>query len=497
MESYIRKKITLIVFFVIIFQLYKAQNYTVRQIDSIVNYAKDFSRKAPNKVIPLNEKNFEIAKKANYLPGMIESTNLLSISHLNLGHYEKALFYAQETEKKASEINDYKNICNGLRISASSYSLLGFDNETQEMMNSAFSTVDKITDQDDFFETRGNLYSTQLDIMFYSSKGITTSKFITYAQKSVNDYSKIKNTKIRNYSLSIAYSNLGLAFTKRERFDSAFYYMHKSLNLAKIEKNVYLECVALCNLVSTLKTKKNYQQAINYLEILIPLSIKINEINILKLSYHNMESCYDSLGNKEKKLEYLDKYNKLNDSLSKADRPLKETSIQKIVKEKEETFINEKENLYLLIIAACILSVLIFYFGFKAFKNYKLEREKTQHKENVIVEKESQLVELKQKVNYAFDEIIDLAKKDDPAFLTRFQEVYPDIIRKLLQINPQLQTSELKFCALLFLNFSSKDISIYTFVQHQSVQIRKNRIRKKLNIPSREDIYLWMKNLND
>ncbi|PTT31736.1 hypothetical protein DBR28_15505, partial [Chryseobacterium sp. HMWF028] len=337
-------------------QLYNAQNYTIKQIDSLVSYAKDFSRKAPNKVVALNEKNYEIAKKANYLPGMIESTNLLSISHLNMGHYEKALQYAQQTEKAASEIDDYKNICNGLRISSLSYSLLGLNTESQEMMSNAFSTVDKITNQDDFYETRGNLYLTKTDVMVYGSKGVSTIKLFEYGKKSINDFLKIKNAQTKNYSLAQAYSNIGIAYVGEKKIDSAYYYVNKSLDLARLEKNPYNESVALSTMAYSYTLQKKYLQAINYLEILIPLSKRLEELNLLKISYRGMETCYDRLGNKEKKLEYLDKYNKINDSLLSIDRPLKETSIQKIVKEKEETFINEKEKLYLLIVAVCILA---------------------------------------------------------------------------------------------------------------------------------------------
>jgi DNA-binding CsgD family transcriptional regulator len=58
-----------------------------------------------------------------------------------------------------------------------------------------------------------------------------------------------------------------------------------------------------------------------------------------------------------------------------------------------------------------------------------------------------------------------------------------------------MQIGDLTFCAYLYLNFSSKDIAQYTFVTPRAVQIRKNRLRKKLNINSEEDIYLWIKNI--
>ncbi|WP_414844158.1 helix-turn-helix transcriptional regulator [Chryseobacterium sp. IT-36CA2] len=73
--------------------------------------------------------------------------------------------------------------------------------------------------------------------------------------------------------------------------------------------------------------------------------------------------------------------------------------------------------------------------------------------------------------------------------------MYPNVCAAILKINPRLISSELKFCALLFLNFSTKDIAEYTFTSPKTVQNRKNGIRKKLNIPSDTDLYLWFKNL--
>lgn len=86
-------------------------------------------------------------------------------------------------------------------------------------------------------------------------------------------------------------------------------------------------------------------------------------------------------------------------------------------------------------------------------------------------------------------EVTELVKKNDSSFLMKFKELYPEFINTLLKINPDLENSELAFCAMLKLHFSSKEIADYTFVQHRSVQQKKYRIRKRLNIPGDEDIY--------
>ncbi|MGV0928501.1 helix-turn-helix transcriptional regulator [Empedobacter sp. ULE_I145] len=62
-------------------------------------------------------------------------------------------------------------------------------------------------------------------------------------------------------------------------------------------------------------------------------------------------------------------------------------------------------------------------------------------------------------------------------------------------MNPSIKSSELSFCAMLYLNYSTKDIAEITFVTVRAVQIRKNRLRKKYNIDSDIDINKWMRNL--
>ncbi|GEN66280.1 tetratricopeptide repeat protein [Chryseobacterium rhizosphaerae] len=88
-----------------------------------------------------------------------------------------------------------------------------------------------------------------------------------------------------------------------------------------------------------------------------------------------------------------------------------------------------------------------------------------------------------------FQEVRDLVKRNDSSFLLKFKELYPDFTGALLKINPDLENSELAFCAMLKLRLSSKEIADYTFVQHKSVQQKKYRIRKRLNIPAEEDTY--------
>ena len=95
-----------------------------------------------------------------------------------------------------------------------------------------------------------------------------------------------------------------------------------------------------------------------------------------------------------------------------------------------------------------------------------------------------------------FEELVVLAKQNDSTFLTRFQkEVYPKFIDNLLKIDPGLVSSELAFCAMIKLNFSSKEIANYTFIQHKSVQ-QKNTDSEKTKCTNRWDLYVFFQDLD-
>jgi len=68
-------------------------------------------------------------------------------------------------------------------------------------------------------------------------------------------------------------------------------------------------------------------------------------------------------------------------------------------------------------------------------------------------------------------------------------------LQSLKNLDTKIRTTELEFCAMAFLNFSTKNIAEYTYVTIRTVQIRKNRLRKKFEIPSDEDFNNWMREL--
>lgn len=64
----------------------------------------------------------------------------------------------------------------------------------------------------------------------------------------------------------------------------------------------------------------------------------------------------------------------------------------------------------------------------------------------------------------------------------------PSFAGKIVGRVPKLADAELEFCAMLRLNFETKDIASYTGWSIQIIEQKKHRIRKKLRVPSSGDL---------
>jgi len=92
---------------------------------------------------------------------------------------------------------------------------------------------------------------------------------------------------------------------------------------------------------------------------------------------------------------------------------------------------------------------------------------------------------------------LESASKGDiwKEFELRFQEVHSDFYKKLNEMYPDLSPNELKLCAFLRLNMSTKDIAAITFLSVNSINIARHRLRKRLNIEQDENLITYLSSL--
>jgi DNA-binding CsgD family transcriptional regulator len=104
-------------------------------------------------------------------------------------------------------------------------------------------------------------------------------------------------------------------------------------------------------------------------------------------------------------------------------------------------------------------------------------------------------IEINQNLHETYKTLINLIENHDPGFMFAFENAFPEFSDKLLKLNPELQQSEIEFCAFLKLKLTTKEIAKYTFIETRTVQNKKYRLRKKFEIPQSVDIYNWIDGL--
>jgi len=151
-----------------------------------------------------------------------------------------------------------------------------------------------------------------------------------------------------------------------------------------------------------------------------------------------------------------------------------------------------------------------------ALENEKLESELTVKSKELavstmtIIKKNEILVNIKEEVisqkqmlgsqypNKYYDKLIklldeNLSSEDDWAiFQTNFDRIHENFFRNLHITFPDLTSNDLRFCAYLRLNLSSKDIAHLMNITLKGVEVGRYRIRKKIGIPSTKSLTEFM-----
>jgi len=151
-----------------------------------------------------------------------------------------------------------------------------------------------------------------------------------------------------------------------------------------------------------------------------------------------------------------------------------------------------------------------------ALENEKLESELTVKSKELavstmtIIKKNEILVTIKEEVivqknalgsqypNKYYDKLIrlldeNLSSEDDWAiFQTNFDRIHENFFRNLHTQFPELTSNDLRFCAYLRLNLSSKDIAHLMNITLKGVEVGRYRVRKKIGIPSTKSLTEYM-----
>lgn len=485
-------KCVFIVLIIFPFKNLKSQNH---KIDSLLEASQSELRSGELKKV-LAKQNIILreSKKRNYSKGIAMSYLFSGKCYMKFGDCGKALFFFNNALKE-------KYTQTGLGLKSEIITNIGNCYQQQSLFKDALEkyrlaiSLGETSEDINYIKAKnynniGNVYKT-----------LKTSKDSAYHYYSKAYYyfkndSKNKQIQRKKTTGATICINIGEIWRTNNRIDSSKYYFNKAILYNNEAKDVTLGAILEHETGVLYYHSHDYKTAEYHLEKAKTIFEEKKDIYRLSDVYNLLSELNKISGNEKKHKEYRDSLFNIEKKINVVQGSAREATVDNVVKEKNEVFREKEVKLYWIIITILLIVLLVIivsvYFH-KREKNISVLR--LQKERDIIQQKEMEANELKLKINESFDEVVQLAKDNSPEFFIRFQEVYPQICSSILKINPRLISSELKFCALLFLNFSTKDIAEYTFTSPKTVQNRKNGIRKKLNIPSDTDLYIWFKNL--
>ncbi|ANF49867.1 hypothetical protein A0O34_04635 [Chryseobacterium glaciei] len=491
-NTFIKNSIAFVVILISNFMFCQNQ---FKEIDQLLQQAEQ-SRKEFN-----NLDQLKYAKQASILAEQTEDSQKIAESYYNIA---RALSFLELQKESFSYINKAsqqpytkksKLIQAQLKeIKAFNYYSLGLNSQFNKELPGIVKLLKNQNNKDAIIllqRTYLNIGSTKPDSAKY------------YSELCFKELKKLPE-KDTHLELADFYRYKGTEFQEKIP-DSALYYYQKSIQITQ----KYHDPVLFFNYTAFgdyYSSQKKYNLAIDFYDKAIQ---NIKEQNITPYHfvnndlYNKISDLYGKLGDKEKQHEYLAIYSDLQKKLLTERNKNVESALNILLKDKEEEYKSSELQKYILISIGILALLILFFFIYRVLrKNLKhkdtiIQEAATtlQNKEEIIDQKNSETQELQLKINDAYTDVVELAKKNDPSFYFRFQEVYPEFQRKLLETNPTLRTSELILCAYTFLGFSIKDIAEYTFKSINTIRNRRQNLRKKFGMQTEEDMGMWLRNL--
>lgn len=420
----------------------------------------------------------EIYEKIGDLEGIMYVYNNLGILFQIEGNYEKNLEYKQKALELAQELND-STVLGASLINLSKY---------------------------------------YYDIKDYK-------KAIRYGKRALEVNTATNN---RLY-LSNNYHQLGESFLMSKKYEESLSNYHKSLIISKELQDSSHISNALSSIATVYDSLNQIDLALNYADSAYIVAMQNSAKDMQKKAAFALQSLYSKSNEHHKAYEYLSIYSHLSDSLNKEYdhiNVLQNEMFYNVEKLKQKHILEENRKRFInnIIILSLVFSLLIIISFFmrqrlKA-KNVQLMSEKLQndleHKNREMTSSVMALMKKNEILGDIATELIALEKSAVKAetknaigviaqkirnsrdvklweeFDRRFKEVHSEFNENLIKDYPDLSPGDLRLCALLKMNMSTKDISELTGSSPGSIDTGRYRLRKKLGLTTDDNIVIFL-----
>lgn len=461
-----------------------AKDPSQRQIDSLINVANNknaYSNLGDKEMLRLITEAYYLSKDLGYDGGRLASLIKFLEIYYNTNNINGIHEKSDETIRLATELNNHFILSRALRYKAWMYIKIGKYNLAKYELKKASEIAINIVENDQKYQSLMNISSTMAS--YYEAYKSDTDSMLSYANKAYQYASKIKssNPNKKKY-LSATATVIGHILLHKGNVKDAKKYIltAEKYLINSTDKATLVKIYKALGIISM----KEYQHevAIDYFNKSIFLAKKYNQNDELKNVYPMLSEAYKALKDYQNALNQHNNYKKINDSLNFETKKV----INKI-KNIENKDYRRFDFFDYSIMGICLLLIILMIIPKRNIvENFKSETTPTTEQENNNQDIKSYTS------TEQLNQLTDLATKNEQAFYTKFQEIYPQFIINITEKFPKLSTADIRLCAYLKMNFGTKQIAIFTNSTIRSVDAKKYRLRKKLNLTPEEELYTYL-----
>ena len=480
-------------------KIYEVDNNLLEYCRNLMRIGNiDFLQNKYQNALTKFHKCLVIAEENNFTALIPHLNNNIGYLFYELEDYKDATKYLKIAYEQFSKVNDQYNMANVLSSIASINFKLG---KTDLAINEHLKVI-KLFKKTGNWEDLISPYNALVKIYNEKKDYKNAQKFSDIALQNLNKKSSPDFIgPISKYKTELFYSVAKLYYDKKE-INKSIYFAHKSLKLAK-DNSFTTDITDNAKILYQIYRKQNrIDSALYYNDIYIKYNeIYISESDIKKVTQIKMQYKFDDILRK-KEIENIEKIaaSKRNELLFIGITIFTVLGIIIMIllylyqKSKTVKLMLTKENLELEKVA---LNQDIDYKSKELASKTIYLLEKNEFIQSLAQKLKILKPEIKKENQGTFQEIINELNQNSSnkvwnEFEIRFKEVHSSFYDNLNKLHPDLTPNEIKICAFLRLNMSTKDISAITHQSVKSINMARFRLRKKLDIESEDNLINYL-----
>jgi len=483
------------------FSIFSQSNQELSLEKEIDKLELDFYKEGVENLKNLDKRSldlYERSKKEDYKRGIIIASKIYTVVMFNSGNLDETSKYIAEGIELSKEEEDYKSLVSFLNSKVKIFQHAGMVEKAKKTIFEALKMADLIKDKDDKHISKAYLY---VNFMTHGIQETIPKDSIFYYREMMLKEAKLVSKKNLSRDICLAYAESTFAqeylYGLNENHELAIIHLKYAEELALKTKSNMMKSMVYKDLGKAHNFLSQFELAVKYYE----KAIKFAEASGNKIFLNMINNEYGELllklGKEEKASKLL--VNSISNSIEidKSKGKALENILKDELPEKKEEPKSFPKFYYIIILSILSLGIFLVYYWKKSKKSELIKNENNYEildlkNDYEVIENENNTKDI-----IPIDAVLELkniAEKDNKLFLERFKDVFSEHITKLTTTYPDLTLSDLEILAYFRLNYTAKDIARFTNSSVRSIESKKYRVRKKLNLESEEDLYSWLLN---